>query len=295
MFSGAYLIGSARLVLKYPSLILAFVSGKNVALALQSKKMDEWSRVRNSFSDRPKKTLEFEIYLNPNDMSKVSPSIATVGWINLAREIVIIKFLKKGMTFLDVGANIGFYSLLAAKIVGDSGMVISFEPEKENLAFLRKSIISNNFQKIETREQVLSDKQGMVNLYLAPQANPEAHSLVVVHGGGSKKVESTTLPAVADSLTKEARKIDFIKMHVGCENLILSVANETIQNHKPIILMSFIPSQWVNDQRLFEELNELYIVYQVVDSPFLIRTVTAQQVFAGPNTELLLLPKQKKY
>ena len=55
--------------------------------------------------------------------------------------------------------------------------------------------------------------------------------------------------------------------------------------------MSFIPSQWANNQKLFEELSELYFVHQVVNSPFLIKPAVQQEIFKGANIELLLLPK----
>jgi len=291
LFSSSYLLATAKVFAKYPSLSFDLVAGKEVSTALQSKKIAEWSKVRFKFEDHPKKTLGFKIYLNPNDMSKVSPSIATVGWINLARTIITSKFLKKGMTFLDVGANIGFYTLLAAKLVGDSGTVVAFEPEDANLSLLRRSVSESNFQNVEIRKQVLSDKVGLVDLYLSPQTNPEAHSLILDHTGETEAAESTTLPVVADSLRDKGRRIDFIKMHVGCENMILRAALEMIQREKPIILMSFIPSQWQDDRNLLEVLYQVYFVYQVVDSPFLTKPTGLKKLLEGSNTETLLLPR----
>src|SRR5690606_15185214 len=55
------------------------------------------------------------------------------------------RLLQPGMTFVDVGANIGYFALLAASLVGAQGKVIAFEPNLENCELLRRSIAANGF------------------------------------------------------------------------------------------------------------------------------------------------------
>lgn len=58
------------------------------------------------------------------------------------------KEIKKGDTVLDLGAHIGYYTLLAAKLVGEKGKVFAFEPEPTNFALLKKNIKINNHQNV---------------------------------------------------------------------------------------------------------------------------------------------------
>lgn len=57
---------------------------------------------------------------------------------------IIEKVLKEGMTFIDVGANIGYFSLLASSLVGDKGLVIAFEPNFKLYSNIKKTIQSNS-------------------------------------------------------------------------------------------------------------------------------------------------------
>src|SRR5438477_4093550 len=65
------------------------------------------------------------------------------------------KYLRPGMTFYDIGANIGFFSLLAARIVGKDGRVIAFEADPEIAARLRVHVTRNNFPAISVEEKAV--------------------------------------------------------------------------------------------------------------------------------------------
>ena len=78
----------------------------------------------------------------------------------------IKKFLRKDMVFIDAGAHIGYYSLLAAKLVGDKGKVIAFEPEPYNYKGFKHNVSLNNFTNIDTYEIGLSDVTKGKKLYV---------------------------------------------------------------------------------------------------------------------------------
>src|SRR6266849_8394000 len=67
--------------------------------------------------------------------------------------------LRPGMTFYDIGANIGFFSLLAARLVGRDGHVASFEADPEVAARLREHIARNNFSQVSVVERAVWSKQ----------------------------------------------------------------------------------------------------------------------------------------
>src|ERR1700677_4742302 len=65
------------------------------------------------------------------------------GWMGAAERVVLGEIVKPGMTAVDVGANLGLYSLLLAELVGPGGRVISFEPDPELFSLLRENCAAN--------------------------------------------------------------------------------------------------------------------------------------------------------
>lgn len=73
---------------------------------------------------------------------------------------------KKGDVIVDIGANMGYYTLLASKIVGDSGKVYAFEPDPTNYSVLCKNVALNEIKNAITIQKAVSDKNGSMTLYL---------------------------------------------------------------------------------------------------------------------------------
>ncbi len=132
--------------------------------------------------------------------------------------------VRAGMCVFDVGANIGYYTLLAARAVGPSGRVYAFEPEPRNFSLLMRSIAENGFTNIRPLPVAVSDKAGIVRLHL-DDANFGAHSFhpgsVRTSSGRFVEVEAMTL----DSFGDEARSFDagiLVKVDVqGAEALVV--------------------------------------------------------------------------
>ena len=80
----------------------------------------------------------------------------------------LTKALKPGSVFVDVGAAIGFFSLLAARIVGPQGAVVAFEPFPENATRLRKNALLNHFANLEVNQAAVADVEGAANFTFAP-------------------------------------------------------------------------------------------------------------------------------
>jgi FkbM family methyltransferase len=90
---------------------------------------------------------------------------------------VIQKRLKPGDTFVDIGANVGFYSLCASKAVGPSGKVFAFEPAPATMSVLRTNISLNRAKNIQATQVALSDHTGETKLFLDTTNNSGATSL----------------------------------------------------------------------------------------------------------------------
>ena len=94
--------------------------------------------------------------------------------------------LHPGMIFVDVGANIGYFSLLAANLVGTEGTVYAFEPEPGNHELLRKNIELNSYSNIVMIQKAVSNKSGSAPLFLSA-LDSGSHSLYSEAARGVKE------------------------------------------------------------------------------------------------------------
>jgi FkbM family methyltransferase len=115
-----------------------------------------------------------------------------------------IASIDRGDVVIDVGANIGAYTVQASKKVGDGGLVLSFEPEPENLRILEKNIAINNCFNVRIFPYALSDTEGKTELFL--REAPGSHSIL----GGSEAVVSVPARRL-DSVIGES-SIDRVKV-----------------------------------------------------------------------------------
>ncbi len=73
----------------------------------------------------------------------------------MRKQVLIARHVRPGMTCLDVGANVGFYTLLFSSLCGDSGKVVAFEPHAGNCAILRRHLEPNSCGNAEIRQLAL--------------------------------------------------------------------------------------------------------------------------------------------
>lgn len=196
---------------------------------------------------------KFKMVLSKSD-TDISPQIEKYGWYEDEKfeTQVFGNHLKKGMTVVDLGANIGFYSLFARSIVGESGKVFSFEPFPENIALLRESIKQNGFTNVILVESAVSDKSGTHIFHLSPDACSEHSLLDLGFEYADTSIQKTILVqtlTVDDYFTKyhPDTKIDFIKMDIeGSESMALAGMQNTLEQNRTISLMTEF---WANGFR----------------------------------------------
>ncbi|HEX7724163.1 MAG TPA: FkbM family methyltransferase [Candidatus Paceibacterota bacterium] len=165
------------------------------------------------------------LYLDREDIA-VSGSLALAGFESYETDL-FKQALKPGMKVLDVGAHIGYYSLLAAKAVGPTGRVISFEPEPRNNALLTKNVAANNFKNVMIVDVAASDTVGTHDFYLE-KYNKGHHSF----GKGSPTAEKITVTTDSiDNVLKRAGDpvIDVMKIDIeGAEPIAFRGMQDTI-------------------------------------------------------------------
>jgi len=150
------------------------------------------------------------------------------------------KIIKKGDIVLDVGANIGYYTLIFAKLVGKDGIVFAFEPEPTNFDLLKKNVTINGYKNVILIRKALSDRTGKTKLFLSE-----------VHLGDHRIIDpkETRNSIEIDTITGEDyfrdlnKKINFIKMDIqGAEILALRGMSSLLQKMNEIkIMIEFAP------------------------------------------------------
>ncbi len=131
--------------------------------------------------------------------------------------------IRKGDTVIDVGANIGTFTVMAARKAGDSGRVVAIEPEKKNLKFLRKNIRANGLENVIIVPKGAWSSKTRKKLFLKGLGE---HSLLR-RTGKSAYVKMDRLDDILESLG--IRNVDFIKMDVeGAESEVLKGADRTL-------------------------------------------------------------------
>jgi protein-L-isoaspartate O-methyltransferase len=83
-----------------------------------------------------------------------------LGSYEIDKQLAIKNSLKPGQVFYDIGANVGYYSLLAAKCVGNTGAVIAFEPLPRNIVYLTSHLRLNKITNTILLQKALSDHSG---------------------------------------------------------------------------------------------------------------------------------------
>ncbi len=119
--------------------------------------------------------------------------------------------VKNNYTVLDLGANIGYYTLIFARLVGSCGKVFSFEPDPENFKILAKNVEINRYRNVYLTKKAVSDKTSNTLLYLS-EANAGDHR-IYDSGDGRKSVQIETV-RLDDFFENNPPKIDFIKMDI---------------------------------------------------------------------------------
>ena len=153
-------------------------------------------------------------------------------------EVLLRKALRPGDTFIDVGANVGFYTRMGSLIVGGGGRVIAFEPMPTALRLLRMN--SADLSNVTVEAKALSDHEGVAKFYIRGQG--DTSSLSPGSSAQQVQVEVTTLDNSLFREESHVERVDFIKIDVeGLELSVLRGATNTISKHQPIVYFEFLP------------------------------------------------------
>lgn len=136
--------------------------------------------------------------------------------------------IRPAWTVWDVGANVGYYTLMAARLVGSAGRVIAFEPLSRNRQYLIRHVESNGLSQVSVRGDAICDSVGTA---FFEGAGSEAHL-----GNSGEQVPTTTLDTV---LAEQSHPPQFIKIDTeGAEFQVLQGAEQLFSAVRPILLLA---------------------------------------------------------
>lgn len=157
-----------------------------------------------------------------------SPMILNLADAGIARELALTGIheanstkqlhqeLRPGMTIVEVGANIGYYSLIEAKIIGGSGKIFALEPSPDNMRYLKANVHLNGLENtVETHLLAAGRKTGTQTLYIMDKGNTSSF-VKRDEGSGLTRVAELDVDVVSLDEFFESRPdtIDYFRMDV---------------------------------------------------------------------------------
>lgn len=177
----------------------------------------------------------FTLRLNLNDW--IQQQIYFLGEYEKPEIEFISKNLKEGDVFIDIGANIGLFTLNASKNVGKTGKVISFEAFYSNFLKLKKNAEINHLDNVQLEYLAISDREKMLKIYLNNQdQNAGMASSYLENFDTVEEIKAISLDHYAQE--KSFEKINFIKIDIegGEYDALLGMKN-VLSKFKPILLV----------------------------------------------------------
>jgi FkbM family methyltransferase len=149
---------------------------------------------------------------------------------------IFVERIGHGATVVDVGAHVGYYTLLAARLTGGAGSVIAFEPDPANCAVLRRHVKINGYRNVAVEQAAVADRNGSEEFTFG-RGSGTGHLGV----DGSADRPTVVVPTLdLDSYlgSREARP-SFIKIDAeGAEVRVLRGASRVLKEHRPVLVLS---------------------------------------------------------
>lgn len=175
------------------------------------------------------------MFLNPRD-GVITRQMMWRGKWEPRETYWFIRALREGDTVVDLGANVGYFTLIAARLVGDTGHVYAFEPDPEGFALLERNVRLNGLRNVTLLQKAASNENGSIELYLS-ERNLGDHRIYAPadETRTTVEVEAVRLDDYFEDLRSE---IDFVKIDTQGAELAILEGMEAILEASPRLLMN---------------------------------------------------------
>jgi FkbM family methyltransferase len=209
--------------------------------------------------------------------------------------------LRRGAVFVDIGANVGYFSLMAASLVGPRGQVIAFEPRPDNVALLTLSVKDNGFTNVIVHPHAVAEREQVFKVY--PSQDTSLSHVVeadrkVDHTGQVYSVRAVAL----DEFLADLPRLDFMKIDIdGNELRAFQGMRGLLRRHRPVIAFEYSPPLIEsvgqgNAEDLLKEIQahdyDLFIVGRTLGGPQARETIMKEYAGSGlTHLDLVAYPK----
>lgn len=222
------------------------------------------------------------MFLDPAD-SIVSPYLLRDGFFELAETILVENHVKPGDVVVDVGANIGYYTLILARLVGTTGRVYAFEPDPKNFALLQKNVVGNRYRNVTLIPCAVTEKSGRLKLFLCDTNKGDHRIYPSEECRAQVEIQGVSLD---DYLNAKEETVDFVKMDIqGSEPGALRGMRRIIQRSPKL---KMVTEFWPRGMKRFgaspdeflDELRELGFDLSVIGEDGLPRSTGDKELLA---------------
>jgi FkbM family methyltransferase len=183
------------------------------------------------------------------------------------------RWLRPGMQAVDVGANIGVYTLSMARCVGSAGRVWAFEPTPDSADLLQRSLAVNGAANVAVHRSAVSDRNGTIAL--AVSAHPESNAIAAAGAAREGVVEcaAVTLDRIAGE--EDWRAVDFVKLDVeGHEREAIRGGAAFLRAASPLLMLEVRVLDMIDMRALKLVMDMGYDVYRLLPGPLMLAPFT---------------------
>lgn len=185
----------------------------------------------------------------------VAPWLMLDGFWEAWITVELMRHIRTGAHVIDVGANCGYYSIMAAALAGPEGRVLAVEPQPRLAECIRRSRRVNGFSGLDVVEAAVTDKVGKATLSVLP--NDLGGASLTDRGGEHIETMTTTVDALVE-VSQLGGRLDLIKIDAeGAELDIWHGMGKTIQsNPQLVIAMEFNPDRYRKPDAFLREITD---------------------------------------
>jgi FkbM family methyltransferase len=198
------------------------------------------------------------------------PEVLWKGNFESTERDFVAAYLRPGMKVVNVGANVGLYTVMASALVGPRGQVHAFEPSADSYSRLLRNLELNGCHNVTTRRAALSNVRGQLLLRVDPQhPSHDGHRFVEEVGAAGRALPSDEIVeaiTLDDYMTEPTGyKLDLMVMDIeGAEFAVLQGAVEMLTRANPTILLECSKHQ-EDTENLLRQLGYKFWVWNVIE------------------------------
>ncbi len=175
-----------------------------------------------------------KMFLDPDDPMVTRRLVHEKAW-EPNETSWFLKRVRQGAVVVDVGANVGYYTLIAGKIVGAEGRVYAFEPDPVAFSILERNVRLNGLTNVVLEQKAASNEAGSIRLYLSKE-NRGDHR--IFDPGESRQSIEIEAVALDDYFDGRESRVDFVKVDTqGAEAVIVDGLDRLIRENDRIELV----------------------------------------------------------